>query len=235
MIALDGFVARPATPTVWAILLKSPRTGSPSYFENAVLKKRPYLRKEWCIRVLENPLRSEPQEHNRYRFWGEIEELDGRYLRVVKRSRINKRFTTHFLIDGSSHESQLLPGDDSLYIDLSEHTSAESREVSEGVVLDYDSDGNLVGIDIDNASTKVQLDKLPRSASFPRQSNNSQVDQISATLEYVGSAGQDLNREAGGKVGDGDTRRRDPENPLGGRVTIGATSGQVLHGCQTRV
>jgi uncharacterized protein YuzE len=52
------------------------------------------------------------------------------------------------------------PETDSLYIDLSERTSAESREVSEGVVLDYDSDGNLVGIDIDNASTKVQLDKL---------------------------------------------------------------------------
>ena len=53
------------------------------YFENAVLKKRPYLRKEWCIQVIENPLRSERQEQNRYRFWGEIEELDGRYLRVV--------------------------------------------------------------------------------------------------------------------------------------------------------
>ena len=52
------------------------------------------------------------------------------------------------------------PETDSLYIDLSERTSAESREVSEGVVLDYDSDGNLVGIDIDNASTTVQLDKL---------------------------------------------------------------------------
>jgi uncharacterized protein YuzE len=52
------------------------------------------------------------------------------------------------------------PDTDSLYIDLSERTSTESREVSEGVVLDYDSDGNLVGIDIDNASAKVQLDKL---------------------------------------------------------------------------
>ena len=52
------------------------------------------------------------------------------------------------------------PDTDSLYIDLSERPSAESREISEGVVLDYDHDGNLVGIDIDNASTKVQLDKL---------------------------------------------------------------------------
>jgi uncharacterized protein YuzE len=49
---------------------------------------------------------------------------------------------------------------DSLYIDLSEHPSAESREVSEGIVLDYDSSGNLVGIDIDNASSKVALERL---------------------------------------------------------------------------
>lgn len=52
------------------------------------------------------------------------------------------------------------PETDSLYIDLAEQASAESREISEGVVLDYDSRGNLVGIDIDNASTKVEIHKL---------------------------------------------------------------------------
>ena len=52
------------------------------------------------------------------------------------------------------------PETDSLYIDLAEKTSAESREVSEGVVLDYDADGNIVGIDIDNASRKLELKKL---------------------------------------------------------------------------
>jgi uncharacterized protein YuzE len=52
------------------------------------------------------------------------------------------------------------PDTDSLYIDLSEQPSAESREVSEGVVLDFDAKGNLVGIDIDNASTKVELKQL---------------------------------------------------------------------------
>jgi hypothetical protein len=55
------------------------------YFEREVLRKRPYLRKEWCVRVVENPIRSEPQEENRWRFWGHIPELDGRYLRVVTR------------------------------------------------------------------------------------------------------------------------------------------------------
>ena len=52
------------------------------------------------------------------------------------------------------------PDTDSLYIDLSERLSVESKEISEGVVLDYDADGNLVGIDIDNASLKVDLKKL---------------------------------------------------------------------------
>jgi uncharacterized protein YuzE len=52
------------------------------------------------------------------------------------------------------------PETDSLYIDLSEKTSVESKEISAGIVLDYDADGNLVGIDIDNASKKVQLKEL---------------------------------------------------------------------------
>jgi uncharacterized protein YuzE len=46
------------------------------------------------------------------------------------------------------------PETDSLYIDLSERTSVESREISEGVVLDYDERGEIVGIDIDNAATE---------------------------------------------------------------------------------
>lgn len=53
------------------------------YFENEVLRKRPYIQKEWCIRVIENPIKVEPQEHNRYRFWAVIDELEGRILRVV--------------------------------------------------------------------------------------------------------------------------------------------------------
>jgi uncharacterized protein YuzE len=52
------------------------------------------------------------------------------------------------------------PETDSLYIDLSEKTSVESKEISEGIVLDYDAEGKLVGIDIDNASKKVQLKEL---------------------------------------------------------------------------
>jgi uncharacterized protein YuzE len=49
---------------------------------------------------------------------------------------------------------------DSLYIDLSSKPSVDSREVSEGIVLDYDVDGNLVGIDIDEASVKLEIKEL---------------------------------------------------------------------------
>jgi uncharacterized protein YuzE len=49
---------------------------------------------------------------------------------------------------------------DSLYIDLSSKPSKESKEISEGIVLDYDADGNLVGIDIDNASRKIDLKEV---------------------------------------------------------------------------
>ena len=52
------------------------------------------------------------------------------------------------------------PDTDSLYIDLAERPGVESREISEGVVLDYDAKGSLVGIDIDHASTKVDLRHL---------------------------------------------------------------------------
>lgn len=54
-----------------------------NYFENEVLQKRPYLQKEWCIRVIENPIRVEEQENNRFRFFGTIEEINNRVLRVI--------------------------------------------------------------------------------------------------------------------------------------------------------
>jgi len=58
------------------------------------------------------------------------------------------------------------PETDSLYIDLSEKKSVDSREVVPGVVLDFDADGQLVGVDIDHASkvanlTRLEADSLP--------------------------------------------------------------------------
>jgi len=52
------------------------------------------------------------------------------------------------------------PETDSLYIDLSYKNSVDSIEISEGVVIDFDEEGNIVGIDIDNASKKLDLTEL---------------------------------------------------------------------------
>ena len=53
------------------------------YFENEVMRKRQYLTKEMCIKVVEAPIRTEPQKQDRYRFWAPVDELGGRFLRVV--------------------------------------------------------------------------------------------------------------------------------------------------------
>jgi len=52
------------------------------YFEEQVLRKRPYLRREWIEAVLSAPARREFQPDGRIRHWGYIVAL-GRWLRVV--------------------------------------------------------------------------------------------------------------------------------------------------------
>jgi uncharacterized protein YuzE len=53
---------------------------------------------------------------------------------------------------------------DSLYVEFTERPSVESTEIAAGVVVDFDGQGRVVGIDIDNASNKVDLDRVVVSA-----------------------------------------------------------------------
>jgi uncharacterized protein YuzE len=52
------------------------------------------------------------------------------------------------------------PETDALYIEFVERPSAETDEVADGVRIDYDAEGNIVGIDIDHASIKLDLETL---------------------------------------------------------------------------
>jgi uncharacterized protein YuzE len=52
------------------------------------------------------------------------------------------------------------PETDSLYIELSARPSAETREIADGLNADFDTAGNLVGLDIDGASGKLDLTTL---------------------------------------------------------------------------
>ena len=52
------------------------------YFEEQVLRKRPYIRREWCEQALSQPLRKEVQPDGRVRHWIFVTERK-QYLRVV--------------------------------------------------------------------------------------------------------------------------------------------------------
>ena len=53
------------------------------YFREQVLRKRPYLKAEWCLRIIDAPLHTEKQNDGRVRYWGVVDELGGRVFRVV--------------------------------------------------------------------------------------------------------------------------------------------------------
>src|SRR6266480_3565893 len=67
------------------------------------------------------------------------------------------------------------PDTDSLYIDLSHKQSTESQEVSEGVVLDYDAEGNLVGIEHRPRQSKAELARA-RHESHSAGSESSELN-----------------------------------------------------------
>lgn len=52
------------------------------YFEEQVLRKRPYLKREWCAAAIQNPIRQTVQENGRIQLWIKIAAFD-KYLRVV--------------------------------------------------------------------------------------------------------------------------------------------------------
>lgn len=62
------------------------------YFEQEVLRKRPYIQRDWCVRTVKRPVRVERQEDNRFRFWASVPELEGRFLRVIT---LEDRTTIH--------------------------------------------------------------------------------------------------------------------------------------------
>ena len=53
------------------------------YFEEQVLRKRPYIRREWCEEIVQHPVKREVQPDGRIRHWGIVPDLGGRALRVV--------------------------------------------------------------------------------------------------------------------------------------------------------
>jgi len=62
-------------------LIEFPKTTA--YFREQVLVKRPYLKIEWCMAILDKPVDTEVQPDGRIRYWGFVPELPGKALHVV--------------------------------------------------------------------------------------------------------------------------------------------------------
>jgi uncharacterized protein YuzE len=52
------------------------------------------------------------------------------------------------------------PETDSLYIELQPEPSTDSIEISDGLVVDLNADGRVVGIDIDHAAERMDLTRI---------------------------------------------------------------------------
>jgi hypothetical protein len=52
-------------------------------FREQVLRKRPYLKIEWCLHILASPLAREIQADGRTRCWGVVDDLPGKAVQVV--------------------------------------------------------------------------------------------------------------------------------------------------------
>jgi uncharacterized protein YuzE len=61
---------------------------------------------------------------------------------------------------GATMKLHYYPETDSLYIELNSAPGAETREIAEGLLVDFDANGEVVGLDIDHASRKLDLSKV---------------------------------------------------------------------------
>lgn len=59
---------------------------------------------------------------------------------------------------------EYFPESDMLYIRLTDSPSAESDEIAPGVVLDFDDRNQIVGVEIEDASMRVDLSRLELKA-----------------------------------------------------------------------
>jgi uncharacterized protein YuzE len=140
------------------------------YFAISVMARRPYLRVEWIEQVLADPIRTEVQANGRIRRWAFIPEL-GKYLRVITEpdgETVHNAFPDRRFRPWSVGDRimifQYYPDTDMLYIQLNTGVSTESEEVAPGIVLDFDEGNQVIGIEIEDASTFIDLSRLELSA-----------------------------------------------------------------------
>ena len=65
------------------------------YFEEQVLRKRPYIERGWCVAAIADPIRSETQEDGRIRFWRKVALPGAAGLHVLRVVTLEDGETVH--------------------------------------------------------------------------------------------------------------------------------------------
>ena len=106
-------------------------------------------------------------------------------------------------------EVKYYPGSDMLNIRLATRKSVESEEIYDGFVFDFDADGRVVSIEVDNASQRVNLEQVRKDprAVVPEVRYDGEVYTAEELAGRIGVTKRALNlviqnmREAGRSVG----------------------------------
>ena len=65
------------------------------YFEEQVLRKRPYIEREWCEATIAEPIRREVQADGRIRFWREVVRVGDPAPHVLRVVTLDDGETVH--------------------------------------------------------------------------------------------------------------------------------------------
>ena len=146
-----------------SIASDTPPGGSACHFWQTSEAGSPYFS---AAAFIASPLRRERQEDGRIRFWGRISlsgEAADRILRVITLEdgeTIHNAFLDSHLPRGRAMKMHYYPDTDSLYVEFKREPSVETREIADGLNVDLDAQGNVVGFDIDHAAERLELATL---------------------------------------------------------------------------
>lgn len=65
------------------------------YFEEQVMRKRPYINRAWCAGAITEPLRRTVQDDGRIRHWAEIIDTQGGKRRILRVVTLDDGVTVH--------------------------------------------------------------------------------------------------------------------------------------------
>jgi uncharacterized protein YuzE len=123
----------------------------------------PAIKEEWVWRTLQSAERQEIGEDGNTHFLKAISEFDNRILRCCEQKCSAQSNCYSVFRPSLEEETMRLRIDresDALYLRLDETAIVESEQVQPGVILDYDKDGRVVGIEILGLSQRMAPEKL---------------------------------------------------------------------------